>query len=366
MLLTTNALRRAALGLMALCGMLDSVGAQMPLIDLRGKPDATPAEPLTDATNLVVLRNGLALFVDRSEERLVLADFTRDTAWRIGRTGSGPGEYRSPDNVLLTRDGGALVSDLAQARAVVVSPTGAITGTTPSTVDVNGTRISLAEGIDPSGRALTAVKSPVGGSDSLEIIRYDARTSTRTHMAWWPMVRTTLGPVVQTPRGSAQVMHQSMWPMRPAWAVLPDGSVVVVRPEPYHLEITTPDGIIHRGPITPYRHIKVDETEKSAVRSDRGPVPDSDFPSEKPPFLGIEDVFVSPQSEIWVEHLRAANDSMPVYDVFDHTGHRVALARIEPNSRALGFGPSSIYVARQTPDDGFWHLERYDRKNLQP
>ena len=179
-------------------------------------------------------------------------------------------------------------------------------------------------------------------------------------MSWWPMVPVTFGPPVKTARGTMQAMHSGMWPKRAAWVVLPDGSVATVRSNPYRVDVTSPNGATHIGAAVKYQPIKVTSAERDAMSKERGPMPDDMFPAEKPAFEGLEDVFASPADQVWVGRTRAWNDSIPTYDVLDRNGDVVAHARLKPHSRVVGFGRGSVFVARQTPDDDFWHLERYD------
>ena len=169
----------AKIALLALVVVAAAARAQARPVDLTGKPSAILTEPLTDVTGVVQLGNGLILFVDRSEKRMMLADWGRDQMKRVGVTGSGPSEYRTPNDPILTPEGGAMVPDPSNGRAVLLSRDGVITGTGYTRQEMNGRSIGRVNGINPAGQLLLSVDSPVGGHDSLAIVRWDPATRAR-------------------------------------------------------------------------------------------------------------------------------------------------------------------------------------------
>ena len=75
---------------------------------------------------------------------------------------------------------------------------------------------------------------------------------------------------------------------------------------------------------------------------------------------GRGSVAATPDGEVWVLRTRSAGDKTPVYDVFDKTGALVKKASLNPNSRVVGFGNGTVYVAR-IDDDDLQFLQRYKR-----
>jgi hypothetical protein len=154
-------------------------------------------------------------------------------------------------------------------------------------------------------------------------------------------------------------MDATLWPLRTAWVALGDGTVAIVHPDPYRVEIIRPDGRRQIGPVVDHIPVRVTAALRAAVRAERGPMPDNLFLEELPPFEGLEDVIASPRGEIWVGRMQDVADTVVRYDVFNAQGARVAEARLRKHSRVVGFGAGTVYVAREDADEGLWYLERY-------
>jgi len=128
------------------------------------------------------------------------------------------------------------------------------------------------------------------------------------------------------------------------------------------VDFVTAEGRNIPGRSTGYVPVEVTASMRKLVREQRGPIPDEQFPKTLPPFEGLDDVIASGDDEVWVGRMRDAADSFPVYDIFDRTGTVVAHARLRPHTKVVGFGEGVVYVARQSPEDDLWHLERYIRR----
>jgi hypothetical protein len=83
----------------------------------------------------------------------------------------------------------------------------------------------------------------------------------------------------------------------------------------------------------------------------------TEFPDFLPPFVA-RTAIVAPDGRLWVERFRAANDSTPVFDVFDRTANRVLAITLPRRTRLVGFGTGSIYLVR-IDNDGLQYLQRY-------
>jgi hypothetical protein len=166
-----------------------------------------------------------------------------------------------------------------------------------------------------------------------------------------------------------------------------DGSIARLIPEPYRVVWITGRGPAISGPAVPYTPIKVTEQDKKdfieqqkknpgmTIRIGGGPggggggaapagftPPPPEFADTKPPFDGANQggVLVTSEGEVWVQRTRPASDKVPTYDVFDKTGKLVKQVSLNPNSRLVGFGKGTVYVARTDDDDLQW-LQRYKR-----
>jgi hypothetical protein len=69
--------------------------AQSPLRTL-AKPDAEYAEPFTQINGVRELKDGRVIVSDVREKTVQLVDLKAGSAQKIGREGSGPGEYAMP------------------------------------------------------------------------------------------------------------------------------------------------------------------------------------------------------------------------------------------------------------------------------
>lgn len=338
--------------------------AQTRVLDLTGSPTVTLEIPASSVSNGVELGGGAFLYLDRAEGALVAADLSAQTTRVLGRQGSGPREYTRPARVVSDGAGGALVPDLALRRALHVSPSGSIDDDVLISFDRARFNPATIRGVDPWGRFIHHTVDPSGGRDSLPIVRTDTARRDEHVVVWWPMAASRPGPTRRDASGvsTQDLRPASLWPARTAWVVLPDGTVALVRPNPYQIQFVRPDGRVQFGAAVPHHPVKVDDAFRRAVQRERGArIQRDQFPEELPPFEGLDDVIVSQNGEIWVGRMRVWDDSIPSYDVFDGIGRRTIVARLRPRSRIVGFGPGTIYVARQNADDGLWWIDRYAR-----
>ncbi|MEO8480089.1 MAG: hypothetical protein ABI542_10710 [Gemmatimonadota bacterium] len=338
--------------------------AQQRTIDLTGSPDQTIDKGFSAVSHGVQIGNGSFAFVDGMEVAIYVADFRGGQVQAVGRPGAGPNEYRRPSKAIADGKGGAIVPDAPLGRAFLLSATGEARGSGYMRQDIGGISPTAIHGIDPRGGVILFGRSPQQGADSLPIQRWDPGTHQLTTLAWWPMIRTTVGPSVKTRSGAVgrELSTPAIWPERTAWLVLSDGTIAIVRPDPYRVDFITEAGRAVRGPTTEYVPVKVTPGKRKQIRDQRGPMSDDQFPAMLPPFEGFDDVIGSEDDEVWVGRMRDAADSVPVYDIFDRAGAVVAHARLRPHTKVVGFGERWIYVARQSLDDDLWHLERYARR----
>ncbi|HEX6314079.1 MAG TPA: hypothetical protein VFZ73_04440, partial [Gemmatimonadaceae bacterium] len=83
----------------------------------------------------------------------------------------------------------------------------------------------------------------------------------------------------------------------------------------------------------------------------RLPVPEPETWAEfKPPFA-TGGVVAAPDQTVWVQRSVTAAATDVVWDVVDRSGRVVRQVLLPKQSRLLGFGASSVYVARIDADD---------------
>jgi hypothetical protein len=336
--------------------------ARVPVIVFTGAPLVTIADPFVSPLAATELSGNRALIIDQKDNRLALVDFGKNSVTTVGRHGSGPLEYRVPFGIAPRPGGGAIVTDIANRRALLVSPDGTITGTGYTRVDVGIAGPGQLRGVDRAGTFyFFGVKPGIAGQDSLPIIAWRPADKHADTLAWWAQVKTSLGAPHKQPDGvTTMAMIQAYFPMRTNWLALPSGGVAVIHPDPYRIEIIDARRNRHLGPIVTRLRVPIDAAERAALEKDRGGRMEG-LPPAYPPFAGIDDAYATPDGAIWVERSRRVNDSVTVYDVFDRTGTLSAQATLRPNSHVVGFGAHSVYVVRQTTSDDFWYLEQWAR-----
>ncbi|MBK7594394.1 MAG: hypothetical protein IPJ11_03900 [Gemmatimonadetes bacterium] len=339
--------------------------AQTRTIDLTGRPAATISEPVSGFSEGAELASGKFVFVDGREVAIRLADFSADALRVLSRTGAGPGEYRLPSDAMADGKGGAVVADQMLARAVFISGTGEVTGTGLTREEAGMAPIDI-RGFDALGRVYRTGRAGAAGRDSLPIERWDPTTKTVTILAWQQVERAHAAPMRKGPDGrmSADIVGPpAIFPTRSEWMPLSDGSVAIVYQSPYRVEVISPAGKRIRGPAVKYQPIKVTSAYRAWWSTTQFPAQDDMFPAVLPPVDGLmSQVLASTDGELWVPRLRDWNDSLPKYDIFDKTGTLTGRALLKPHSKVIGFGRGAIYVARQSPDDDFWHLEKYQAR----
>lgn len=370
--------------------------AQVPLKTL-AKPDAEHSEPFTQINGVRELRDGRVIVSDVREKTVQLVDLKAGSATKIGREGSGPGEYAMPMRLLAVPGDTSLVYDPLNRRFLLLGPDGKPGKFATYEEDGGGprrARISLgARYTDARGRlysvgpsvSLNANGQPVS-SDSAPIVRLD-RASKKADTIAFVSVPTA---VINTSQGGSNVQIRAgggnPFSAQDDWAVTPDGRVAVLRVKDYHVDWYAPNGQKTSGQAIAYEKLRVTEDDKKAFRERRangggtgmivtqrvGPggtsasagaptnitLPEpTDWPDFKPPFVANA-AFAAPNGNVWVLRARAAKDKIPTFDVFDQTGRVVQRIALPADTRLLGFGNGTVYLARSDEDD-LQYIQRY-------
>lgn len=359
------------------------------------RPDATWPEPFSLLAGLRELPDGRVLVSDGIEEVLLRLDLAGGRSEQVGRTGQGPGEYRGPDALFPTADGGTLLVDLGNGRLSVFGPDGRYResmsiaqGAPGPGAGPGGLRLILPRGTDSRGRLYFQPPSAFGPggapADSAPVVRFDRSTSALDTVAFVKVAP----PAVQTSGGANNQNVRMMprpFPASDGWAVAPDGRLAIVRAADYRLEWVTPVGRVRGQPVAvrpvPIRAAEREEWAASVggglsigVENRNGEItttfrrgrpgaqqPDLsglEWPARKPPFVSAN-VFATPEGEVWVERSVAAGAPRE-YDVFDRQGALTARYILQPARRVVGFGNGTVYVVR-TDEDDLQYLERYRR-----
>ena len=379
-----------ALGALAGPSAAPLVAQQVPIV-LLGAPTGRSADPFTLVGGIREVAPGKILVVDPRDRTALLIDLVAGTRTKVGREGSGPGEYRYPNALLPLPNHETLLADPPQTRFLRIDATGKVVETIgyppgigsamrPHGVDAQG-RVYF-EGASVSGRPDVGIVT----ADSVPVIRWDRKTGRIDSLM---MVKGVPMRVSVSGEGTARnfSVRQQPYGSRDGWAVGADGRVAVARSTPYRVDTRGPSGARTIGPVVLLQAQPVTPADREAflqgIRSERrtmqasgdgggsgggraappGPQPpppsadDFDWPATKP-YFDAASVQMSPTGELWSERTRAAGDEIPVYDVFGADGRLVRRVSFPAKTRLVGFGDGTIYTAR-TDEDDLQYLERY-------
>lgn len=363
----TRALPLATIGVM-LAGQAATAAAQDRVpARMLGAAEAEGAETFSQVRGFRELTDGRVLITDQRERKIVLLDFSRGTATRVGREGPGPGEYQLATDLVGMPGDTTLLGDVGRGLDVlsVITPEGKIEGSRKIPA---GTRFTYIFGVDAAGNLyVPAATTRLGGQaapDSVPIVRADLRRNTVDTVFFMRTIpRDPAAPNPYNPR------HQ--------WAIGGDGRAAIVDVERYQVTWVAPDGRRTVGePIPHERHAVTprDEEEfrelarrvsglgQAGVSRVGGAAPSQrpamTFPSHKPAFFGNDAVMIAPNGELWVRRSQRAGERAPLHDVIDGTGKRIATVTLPPDTKLLALGARGIYLARYDADD-LIHIQRY-------
>ncbi|MGQ0766392.1 MAG: hypothetical protein ACT4OZ_12085 [Gemmatimonadota bacterium] len=338
------------------------------------------------------LSNGSMLVADPLGGDLWLLDAGLRSQRKIGREGSGPGEFRQPDAVWAARGDTTLLVDLGNARLSYLDASGTFvrsismilgqftpgSGAPPASI--------IPRGTDDRGRIYFqgSPTGPRGISDSIKVMRFDPVTRRVDTLA--------AARAPDFDRQESGNTDQRQVRIRPVplsgadgWAVGRDGGVAIARVAQYRIDWIGPDGRLRPGAPNSWEQAAIGAAEReewaeqqslsggigmsvenrdgeiamSFSRARAGSRPATEglrFPSHKPPFDNGSMV-VDRSGRLWVQRNLPARRS-PRYDVFSREGALVAIVTFPAGRRLVGFGSQGLY-ATATDDDGLQRIERY-------
>lgn len=359
--------RRVGLGMRAilvgsaLAWFQQSVAAQTPPVVDYGAVEAVSTEGYTAITSVRELSDGRVLLADRLERLIYVLrnDLAREGV--VGGHGQGPGEYLQVSRVLpLEGDSSTVVTDRGY---LIVTPELEVQGVLPrersfSAVDTRGYLYGLSR--ETFARLAAARRVTVSELDSITIERWHRDDPEAGR-------RVAEVPMLRPPNAISQ--RVAFEPL-PLYLISPDGTLAIVHPEPYRVELVRPDGTRVGGPHVPYQPVRVTEAHKEEWREERrqprsvlqarlggapgeGRIVTTTPPVTEPlqwaeflpPFLGGALSF-DREGRLWVRRTTDAG-APPILDVFDPEGKRIQQARLPAGTRLVGFGEGSAYVVRR-------------------
>lgn len=224
--------------------------------------DARLLEGFTTPGAVVERANGKALVSDRRHRELWLVDFTTGRRTPFGRSGDGPGEFRSVHAVLpMAADSVAVLSHGVPYRVSILTDEGR-----PIRTWTMGNFISFAEAAlkfesypvleyaDTAGRfygarvALGGTSGSIEYMDSVPIMRVELSTERIDtvaifHTGEWGSFR----------RPTADSLHyragRGVYAAINDWTVTPDGTLVMLDAKSYTITLVSPSGSVRRVPV---------------------------------------------------------------------------------------------------------------------
>ncbi len=331
-------------------------------------PGARFPEPFSSVTGVRVLSTGEILIADRTERRLLRLDPELRRATRVGRDGSGPGEYAAPAGLVPLANDSTMLVDPGLMRLTAYDREGRA-----------GASVSMLEGYSllwptmAAGRHLywhnpDAAQAIRGGK--LRVLRLD-RASGRRDTAATLEVPPQLWPENARQGWSAPTVA---FFARDAYAVAPDGRVAIVRYSPYRVDWVAADGKVRQGPVRTVPLIAVTQADKEEwaariararpqMRGEDGRVMQmpgfkadlgrTTFPTHYPPFLE-ETAQVAPDGTLWVQRAIPSRLRRVEYDLFGADGAFRETVRLAAGQRVVGFRGAEVVLATQDEDGLHW------------
>jgi hypothetical protein len=338
------------------------VGSPPPL-RLDGPASSFPSA-FASVDDLREIKDGVLLMIDGAQRSLVRLDWATGQSRRVGRTGDGPGEYRSPWRLFPYVGDSALVLDLA-GRMYVASDAGELVALPRP--EALRTSQGGVRGVDRHGNLFLeferSLRRAFSGSEvwteSLTIARVDprlGRIDTVARIAPAPGSRPILG-------NGATYSTPNPRPLatRDQWIVASDGAVAIAHFDPYRVEFVEPDGRRTVGASIPFVRVGITPAMRADWEQQQKrfpfPVSESAWPEHIPPFLEGALRFDA-EGRLWIARTPVGGRDRE-YDVVGRNAAVVARIAVPAESRVVAFGARAIYLARSDAD-GFERLERHE------
>jgi hypothetical protein len=319
-------------------------------------PDARLAIEFSELTTMRELADGRVLLFDRTEDRVVVADFRAGTIRDVARRGRGPGEFEALA-VLLPLAGDTTIAAELSRRWLMFVGDRVVATLVADNPAVQSTALAPL-GADHRGHVLSRTfRRSASLTDSIPLVLVDRRSGRADSIA--ALRNRVRGATMSPGQGRAVRIARLPLDVQEAALLFEDGSVAVARLEPYRVDWRSPEGRWTSGAPIPVRALRMTDRERKAY-ADRHPGFRSatDWPELLPPFDTPTSLFASPEGWLLVHRLPSADEPEPRYDVIDKSGTRRTQLVLRANEHVLGFGERSVYVV-ETDADGLQRLRRH-------
>lgn len=360
------------------------------------RPDAEFSEPFTQIGGVRELKDGRLIVTDPRDKTVQVVDLKAGTATKLGREGSGPGEYGIPFGMMALPNDTTAIADILNNRILLINPNATVGGF----VDLNvpppagargegGPRMmigsSMPTAADAKGRfyvrgaPFRMTDAGPQSADSVPMIRWTRASGKRDTLAWLRLPANANQVTSRGGRGNQQVMVRMGGgpPFNGAdqMAVAPDGRIAIAHHDPYSVDFVSETGQRVRGQPIRYDRQRISEGHKAEWRERQktatgltmtndngrrsatmGPAGQTEDPEVwggeyMPPFLPLNNTLMfSNEGYLWIQRTGPAGQP-PTFDIIDRAGNLVQKVVLPKRSRLVGFGNGAVYTARLDEDD---------------
>ncbi|HMG13603.1 MAG TPA: hypothetical protein VK571_10515 [Gemmatimonadaceae bacterium] len=283
-------MQKATLGLtlIVLTTAPPCLAQSLPPIRQLGPVTAVAKESLGAVTTVRPLSDGRVLVNDIIGRRVMLFDSSLATATIVADTTSATASAYGvrPGGLIAYRGDSTLFVDVASLSMLLIDPNGKI-ARVMSAPRANDVAFLVGgpfgnPGFDPQGRLVYRAPPnfarfgpPPGGSgnraqefptppDSAALVRYDLATRKVDTVTYFKTPKINLN-VTRSAEGMVRVMPiVNPLPQGDDWALLPDGTIALVRGKDYHVDWLNPDGSVTASPKIPFQWERLSDEAKIA------------------------------------------------------------------------------------------------------
>ena len=276
------------LTLVALTGIVNApcLAQSLPPIRQLGPVTAVAKEPLGAVSSVRHLTDGRVLVNDILGRRVVLFDSSLSTATVVADTTSATASAYGtrPGGLIAYRGDSTLFVDPASLSMLLIDPNGKIARVMSAPRDV-GFLVGGPfgnPGFDPQGRLVYRAPPnffrgppPGGGSgnglpqiptppDSAALVRFDLATRKADTATYFKTPKINL-TITRSADGGIRVNSTvNPLPQGDDWALMPDGTIALVRTKDYHVDWLNADGTITASPKIPFQWERLSDEAKVA------------------------------------------------------------------------------------------------------
>lgn len=325
-------------------------------------------EPFSRVASVRVLSDGRMVVVDTRDRSVSLVDARLRNVMRIGREGTGPGEYASPREVLALPADSTAVLDYGTMRLSILDKSLRVVAQQPM---LGGSGIFHPKG---AARGLWFFHNPDRSrplsNNRLPVLQVDRRSGTVSVAA-----QLEVDPEFAQAWAGGWGAPRSGLFARDVYTVTGGGALIVVRHDPYRVERIGADGRVVRGPDRKYQKIRVTNADKEewaaqftrmrpTLRVESGrtgpvqlPAPSLDrtaFPEDFPPFLDEDAAIAAPGEAVWVKRAIPTRLHRTEYDVYDTAGVLRGVVQLSAEQRVVGFAGTQLVMVTVDDDGSEW------------